>query len=355
MSAVHASAETAAGPLTVGALALGDEPRWDRYVRAHPQATFFHLAGWRRVLERGLGHGTHYLVARRDGRITGVLPLAEVRSRLFGHTLVSTPFCVYGGAVADDDDSRAALDAEACRLAEALRVDCLELRLRRAVHADWPARRERYATFRKAIDPDPERNLAAIPRKQRAMVRKGINNGLADRVDADTGRFYPVFAESVRNLGTPVFARGYFRELLNAFGDACEIVTIEHQGRPVGSVLSFFFRDEVLPYHGGGTAAARGLGANDYLYWAVMRRAAERGYRVFDYGRSKVGTGAYDFKRHWGFEPEPLHHEYHLVKADAVPDVSPLNPKYRLFIDAWRRLPLPVANTLGPFLARSLG
>jgi len=120
-------------------------------------------------------------------------------------------------------------------------------------------------------------------------------------------------------------------------------------------VMSFYFRDEVLPYYGGGAALARDLKGNDFMYWDLLRRACERGVRVFDYGRSKVGTGSYSFKKNWGFIPEPLHYEFQLMKATQLPDINPLNPKYRLFIDAWKRLPLPVSRWLGPFLARSLG
>lgn len=349
------SADTHAAEPVVRELDEAVAAKWDRFVEARPEGTFFHLAGWQRVLERGLGHDTHFLYAERDGRIEAVLPLAHVRSWLFGNSLVSTPFCVYGGPVASSEAARGVLEAEACRRAEALGVDYLEMRRRDARHPDWPAKREHYVTFRKALEPDPDANLAAIPRKQRAVVRKGIKHGLTGRIEDDIDRFYTVFAESVRNLGTPVFPKRYFRELRAAFGDACEVLGIEHEGRPVAAVMSFYFRDEVLPYHGGGIRSARHLHANDFMYWELMRRAAERGVRVFDYGRSKVGTGSYDFKRHWGFTPEPLHYEYHLVRADAVPDVSPLNPKYRLFIGAWQRLPLPVARLVGPVLARSLG
>ena len=342
-------------PVAVRRLDGDSAARWDAFVERHPDATFFHRAGWQRVLERGLGHDAPFLYAERGGAIDGILPLGHVDSWLFGRALVSTPFCAYGGVVADSHEARAALAAEACRLAIACRVDHLEMRERRAVRPDWPARRDRYVTFRHALDPDPDANYRRIRRKQRAMIRKGIDAGLAADVGADLGRFYRVFAESVRNLGTPVFPRRYFRELKATFGDDCEVLCVHRDGVDVAGVISFYFRDEVLPYHGGGTAAARGLYANDFMYWDLMRRAAAAGVRVFDYGRSKVGTGSYDFKRHWDFTPEPLHYEYYLVGAREIPDVSPLNPKYRAFISAWRRLPLPVANTIGPLLARSLG
>jgi FemAB-related protein (PEP-CTERM system-associated) len=329
--------------------------RWDEFVAACPEATFFHRAGWAEVLCQAFGHEAHFLFAERNGVIQGVLPLGQIRSRLFGNALISTPFCVYGGVATVDASARAALEQAAIERARALGVDHLELRHAQPRHPDWPAKRELYVTFRKAIDPDPEVNLKAIPRKQRAMVRKGIDAGLRGEIDAGVDRLFAAYSESVRNLGTPVFARQYFATLKTVFGPDCEVLTVTHQDRLVASVLSFYFRDQVLPYYGGGTVLARDLKGNDFLYWELMRRACGRGARLFDYGRSKVGTGSYSFKKNWGFTPEPLHYEFQLVKARELPDVNPLNPKYRLFIEGWKRLPLPVSRWLGPFLARSLG
>jgi len=187
------------------------------------------------------------------------------------------------------------------------------------------------------------------------MVRKGIKAGLQGEVDSGVERFYAVYAESLRNLGTPVFSRRYLEILQDVFGDACEVLMVLHQGQDVAGVMSFYFRDQVLPYYGGSRPAARQLKGNDFMYWELMRRAAEKGVRLFDYGRSKVGTGSYSFKKNWGFEPEPLHYEYYLVGADQVPQLNPNNPKYRYFIELWKRLPLPLANALGPYLAKSLG
>ena len=202
---------------------------------------------------------------------------------------------------------------------------------------------------------DHEINLKAVPRKQRAVIRKGLAANLGVDVDRSADDFYRTYSESVRNLGTPVFSRRYVRTLLDVFPKETEILTVRHQGQAVSSVLSFYFRDEVLPYYGGGTVAARDLKAYDLMYWELMRRAVDRGVRVFDFGRSKLETGSYSYKTHWGFEPEPLHYEYDLVRMQSMPDVSPKNPKYDRFIRLWRRLPLPVSQLLGPPLARSLG
>jgi len=354
MDAASGAQRAGAAP-RIATLTAADHPRWDRFVLDCPEASFFHRAGWQTVIEQAFGHRTHFLYAEVDGEIHGVLPLGHIKSLLFGNALISTPFCVYGGVAASDPAVVDPLIDAACRLAEQLGVDHLELRHRHRRRPDWPAKDGLYDTFRKSLDPDPEANMKAIPRKQRAMVRKGIQAGLAADLDPGVDQLFTAYSESVRNLGTPVFPRRYFQTLRTVFGEDCEVLTVTRDGTLVASVMNFLFRDEVLPYYGGGTAAARAVKGNDFMYWEVMRRACLAGYRVFDYGRSKRGTGAHSFKKNWGFEPEPLTYEYYLVKAREIPDVNPLNPKYRLFIDLWKRLPLPVSQRLGPLLSRDLG
>jgi FemAB-related protein (PEP-CTERM system-associated) len=342
------------GVLRVAVLQAGDEARWDEFVLRCPEATFFHRAGWRSVIERAFGHRTVFLYAERDGEIEGVLPLAEVKSWLFGHSLVSLPFCVYGGVAALTDAARAALDAAADSWAARFGVEVMEYRSIEPRHADW-AHKNLYVTFRRAIDADPDKNMNAIPRKQRAMVRKGIKAGLSGELGDGVDAFFTAYSTSVHRLGTPVFSKRYFRLLREQFGADCEVLNIRHNGALVASVMSFYFRDEVLPYYGGGVDSARELAGNDFMYWELMRRACERGIRIFDYGRSKRGTGSFDFKKNWGFEPTPLGYEYRLYRANRVPDHNPLNPKYRMFIAGWKRLPLGVANLLGPHIVKNLG
>ena len=342
------------GALAVRAFAEADRQGWNEFVRAHPEGTLFHLAEWQDVLREAFGHQPYFLLAERDGKIQGVLPLVLVSSLLFGRSLISTPFCVYGGILCTDANVHRELTEHACALARRLNVDYLELRNRRRQYPDWPVK-DLYVTFRKEIAPEAETNMAAIPRKQRAMVRKGIQKSLRSRVDDDTADHYALYCESLRNLGTPVFAKKYLDTLRRVFKDACEILTVVHEQVPVASVLSFYFRDEVLPYYGGGSAAARSLAASDFMYWEVMERARQRGLRLFDYGRSKRESGSFDFKVHWGFEPEPLHYEYYLVRAKTMPNLSPTNPKYSRAIRLWRRMPLGVTQWLGPRLAGYLG
>jgi FemAB-related protein (PEP-CTERM system-associated) len=328
---------------------------WDAFVQACPQASFFHRAGWQRILANVYRHKTYYLFAERYGQIQGVLPLAHVKSRLFGNALVSLPFGVYAGVAASDAAAADALELEAQDLARRLGVEHLEFRNVAPRHPDWP-RQDLYVTFRKEILPDEEANMLAIPRKQRAMVRKGLKSGLVSSIDGDVERFFALYADNVHRHGTPAMPKRYFQALMQEFGADCEVLTVSTaDGRALSSVMSFYFRDEVLPYYAGDDEAARDLAANDFKYWELMRRACARGIKVFDYGRSKQGTGSFAFKKNWGFEPTPLHYEYCLYKRDSVPQNNPNNAKYQLLIKTWRRLPISLANWLGPFVVRSLG
>ena len=329
--------------------------RWDEFVFACPEATFFHRAAWQGIIRDVFRHATYFLYAHEDGEIRGVLPLAHVNSLLFGNALVAMPFAVYGGVAASSPEAVAALEDEAQKLAVQLGVDHLEFRNVAPRHADWPTQ-DLYVTFRKEILPEVEANMLAIPRKQRAMVRKGIKNGLVSHIDDNADRFFALFADNVHRHGTPAMPKRYFDTLLRVFGKDCEVLTVTTaDGRLLSSVLSFYFRDEVLPYYAGDDEAARDLAANDFKYWELMRRSCERGLRLFDYGRSKVGTGPYSFKKNWGFEPQPLHYEYRLYKRDSIPQNNPNNAKYKLFIEAWRRMPIGLANWLGPHIVRNLG
>jgi len=332
-----------------------DAARWEAFVERCSEATFFHRIGWREVIERCFGHRTRYLVAERGSSLVGILPLAEVKSLLFGHALVSLPFCAVAGVAATEPEASAALHRAARTLGERIGVQHLELRNPAPREPDWP-RQDLYASFRKPLLPDVQANMLAIPRKQRAMVRKGIKNGLASELDPGVDRFFALYADNVHRHGTPPLPKRYFQALRKTFGKDAEVMTVvDPAGKPLTSVLSFYFKDEVLPYYAGDCVEARELAANDFKYWELMRRACERGVRLFDFGRSKQGTGPFDFKKNWGFEPAPLAYEYCLYRRSSIPQNNPLNPKYRAFIALWKRLPIGVANFVGPHLVKSLG
>ncbi len=325
---------------------------WDAYVLGHPQGSFFHLSGWRHVLDRTFSYQSVSCLVRRDGRVVGVLPLFLVPNLPVGQSLVSVPFGVYGGVCADDPKTGSTLLEYAKDLARRRGVRYLELRHTEPVGGLLV--KDLYVTFRRDIHCDPEKNMALIPRKQRRMIRQGEKHGLTWRVGGEEllADFYGIYAESVRNLGTPVFPMALFSNLLEEFGSACRIFGVFQGSAMVAGVMTFFFRDQVMPYYGGARRAALGYAVNDFMYWNLLCYAAESGYSVFDFGRSKKDSGSYDFKRHWGFEPIPLSYEYYLVRQTHMPDISPRNPRFSPAIGLWKQLPLGVTRWLGPKLIR---
>lgn len=337
----------------------GDRAALGAFVNAHPEATAFHRLEWLDAVERALGHRSLWLVAERGGDIRAALPLCEVHSPLFGRALVSTGFAVGGGLLEVAPGEGAPLFAAAEELA--LRHSCPSIELRGGplpLGEGWHHKQDSHAGFVIDLAAEDEAQLAAIPRKQRAEVRKGLGREMevrTGRSDTDRAMHYAVYAESVRNLGTPVFPKKLFDAVMDAFGDDVDILTVLNEGMPVASVLSLYHRGAVMPYWGGGVYAARALRANDVMYYALMCHARRRGCSRFDFGRSKVDTGAYHFKRNWGFTPEPLSYANWTASGQEPRDVNPLSPKYRARIALWQKLPLGIANRIGPFIAAGLG
>ena len=332
----------------------GQREEWDAFVEQSPKGTFFHLLGWRDVLEETFGFRTHYLAARRDGRLAGVLPLCEVPSGLRGRRLLSLPFAVEAGVCAADVAAQRALDGAALALAAQRGAACLELR-DQLDGADFQIRAGTYYRFRRILHPTDEQNFAAIPRKQRRMVRIGQRYGLVAGEAPDVRVFHDLYARTVRRLGTPVFSREYFRLLLQTFPGRCEILTVYSGPRPVAAVLSFLFRDTIMPYYAGSRREYFRHAANDVMYWELMRYARRRGLRRFDFGRSKKGTGAFDFKRHWGFEAEPLCYRVHGREGHGLAERTVDDRGVRFLRWGWRRLPWGLTKLLGPALVRRFG
>ena len=331
----------------------------EAYVAAHPQGGAFHRPAWSIGVERGCGQRAHYLVAGRDGAIRGLLPLTEMHSPLFGRALVSAGFAVGGGPIGDDQAVVDQLADAGWKLAERLSCPSLELRGGEMPSAaGWHVETGTYAGFERPLAADDEGELLAVPRKQRAEVRKALGFDLELRTGRgaqDRADHYAVYAESVRNLGTPVFPRALFDAVLDGFGDDADILTVRHEGRPLASVLSLYHRGVVMPYWGGGTREARIWRANDMMYYALMSHARRRGCTAFDFGRSKLSTGAFAFKKNWGFEPSPLAYAARTADGQEPRQINPLSPKYRLQVALWQKLPLPVANHIGPWIAKGLG
>lgn len=328
--------------------------RIERFV-AEIGGSLFHRPAWLQAVERGTRQRARGLLAEKGGTIVGWLPLSEVHSPIFGRVLASSGFAVEGGALAERDSTVEAL----CRAAEeyARRLACPAIELRGgAAPPNWRVRTDSHCGFVRELAADDEAQLLAIPRKQRAEVRKGLDEDLTVHLGttaADRAAHYAVYAESVRNLGTPVFPRSLFDAALDALDG--DILTVRHRGEPVASVLSFYHAGAVLPYWGGGTRAARRLRANDRMYYELMRHARRRGCTRFDFGRSQTGSGAWAFKKNWGFAPRPLSYAGWTAPGAEDRDADPTSARHAALIALWRRLPLRIANLLGPPIARGLG
>ncbi len=340
--------------MKVGVFDASQRAAWDDAVTRIPGVTFHHQLRWRDVI----GHcfprfEPVYLCVEETGGLCGLLPLYHVRRAPFGSALLSMPLGVYGGPVAAHREALSLLRRRAIEEGKKRNVAYVELRCRdrdEAVSDAW-IRETRYATFRRALPGSSDETLGRIPRKQRAEVRKAIDLGLLATFSKDIEPFFSLYATSMRNLGSPVFSRRYYQALLEIFADSVDVATVSYRGKPQCTVLSFYFQGEVLPFYGGGLPEARATSAFPFMYWALMAHAVEQGCDSFDFGRSMSGTGAYAFKKNFGFKPEALDYQIMLVRAKQPPDVNPENPRIAALSAVWRRLPLPVVNRLGPLVS----
>ncbi|HEX7877570.1 MAG TPA: FemAB family XrtA/PEP-CTERM system-associated protein [Sphingobium sp.] len=329
------------------------------FVTGRADGTPFHRPAWLLAIARATGNRSHMIAAvAPSGQIVGLLPLTHVKSRLFGQALVSSGFAVDGGILADDPHVIAALADAARGMAKDRNVRSVELRGGSAPGTDWTVHEGGHFGFSRPLAADDEAELLAVPRKHRAELRKALANP-ALRIEVGRDRrlirdHYRVYATSVHNLGTPVFPARLFREVLAHFGEDADILVVYEGDRPVSAVLTLYHDGRVMPFWGGGVADARRLRSNELMYYRLMAHGRARGMSVFDFGRSKAGGGQAAWKKSFGFDPAPL--VYHSWSAGGERrDVDPNSPRYQRRIDLWKKLPLPVANLLGPWIARGLG
>jgi len=331
------------------------DAEWDRFVLDRRDASNYHLSGWRRVFENAFGHETLYLAAREHGRIVGVLPLVIFRSRLFGRFAVSLPFVSYGGVCAEDGDVAQALVAKASAVAEERGLSHVELR-----HVDrqlphLPARTHK-VTMRLLLPDDPARMWDALDRKVRNHVRKAQKSGLTFRRGGAEllDRFYDVFAINMRDLGTPVYSRRFFEQVLSTFPETARVCLVDHGDRTVAGALRLLHRDELEVPWASSLREYRSSCPNYLLYWKMIEHGIHTRRSSFDFGRSTPGGGTYHFKEQWGAKPEPLYWEYVMQGDRELPNLSPDNPKYRTAIGLWTRLPVAVTRIIGPHIVRSI-
>jgi FemAB-related protein (PEP-CTERM system-associated) len=327
---------------------------WDAYVDRHEAATLYHQHAFRTVFERAFGHRCHYLAATRGGRVAGVLPLVEFDSRLFGRFAVSLPFVNYGGVLADDEATAASLVDRAVGLASTSRWRHVELRHRRRICPAWPARSHK-VLMERPLESTPEALWSAVDRKVRNLVRKAEKSGCV----ASSGgpellpEFYRVFARNMRDLGTPVYTPRFFSEVLAATEGRSRVFVVRRDGSAVAASIVLHWRDRAEVPWASSLRTHASSSPNMLLYWAMLKWAVGERLRVFDFGRSTPGEGTYHFKTQWGALARPSIWEYAGLSGE-VPNQGPSNPKFRAAIAIWKRLPLAVANALGPAIVRNI-
>jgi serine/alanine adding enzyme len=325
---------------------------WTAFVTRHHEASGYHDWKWREVFERAFGHESIYLAARTEGQITGILPLVLLDSWIFGRSLISLPFLNYGGVVANDPTiSRALLD-RAAQIAK--ERDCRHVELRHTAQhfEDLPCKRHKVCML---LD---VRSAAGtwdgLDRKVRNQVRKAQKSGLTNHAGGLDllDEFYSVFARNMRDLGTPVYARNFFEQVLTVFPSRARVHVVRLGTKPVAAAITYRTGDRTEVPWASSVRDFNSLCPNHLLYWDMIDEAAKAGCRVFDFGRSTPDEGTYRFKEQWGAKPLPLCWEYHLRPGAALPNASPSNPKFSLAVSLWKKLPVAVATRLGPSIVR---
>ncbi|HEY5997789.1 MAG TPA: FemAB family XrtA/PEP-CTERM system-associated protein [bacterium] len=342
--------------MEVRAAVADDAERWDCYVDGSPAAAAYHRFGWKGVVERSFGHRTHYLLAESGGGVAGVLPLVRLKSRLFGNFLVSMPFVTYGGVCADDQEARVALLREAVNIARRENASHIELRHREPLDLGLPAKTAK-VSMHLGLPDSADHLLKSFDAKLRSQIRRPAKDGMtvrsgrADELDA----FYDVFAANMRDLGTPVYAKDFFRNILEEFPDSTWIRTVyTRDGEPAASGFLLGFKDTLEIPWASSVRRFNRSSPNTLLYWSVLAFACEQGYATFDFGRSTPGEGTYRFKEQWGARPVQLYWHYWLDGGGALPEINPRNPKYRAAIACWKRLPVGLTTLLGPRIVKNL-
>ncbi len=332
----------------------GSDDEWNGIVSGLPDSTFCHLAGWRAVFADVFGHESIYLVAENEkSDVEGALPLVRVKSRIFGDYLLSMPFLSYGGPLGSETAKHCLVD-RAVEEARRLGVDLLELRARGPLPGGLSVSDRKLTVLKTLPGTSDELWEKGLRAKVRSQVRRPMKEGLEGRIGRDRlDDFYLVFSTTMRDLGTPVLPKAFFESVLTHMGDHVILVTVERDGAPVAAGFGFVWEQEVEITWAGALREHSRVAPNMLLYWEFMKAAIERGAELFNFGRCSPDSGTHKFKKQWGSEDHALPWaQWSASGVAATP--NPTGRKYELATGAWQRLPLPVANTIGPWIARSL-
>ncbi len=340
----------------------GAESAWQAYIEQNNNANMFHDLGWKKVVEQTFGLQPYYIYVQHRDKLCGVLPLFLNKNVFFGTSLVSVPFGVYGGICADNEQAENLLLEEAKKIAKQENAGYVEFRNLKPGNPELPTK-DLYMVFILDLPADAEVAWNGMRKRNRNILRKGIKSGLQlyraprpGQIDEqEFNGFYELFARTQQALGTPVLPKAFFKRLIAEFGERISIFSATYEGKIISSLWVFFFKDTVLPYYIGYDHRYLNYAPNNWILWEAIKYSCEHGYRYYDLGRSRQGSGSFSFKKHWGIEPRPLYYQYYLNTKAEIPNISPSNPKFDLAKRIWSKLPGGLAKALGPKLVKYLG
>lgn len=330
--------------------------QWDRYVENHPEGSIYHLSAWQSIIKNQFGHNSFYFVSTdENNNINGALPVVQLKSMLFGNYMVSVPYFNYGGVIANNKDIATRLMQQAGELAETKTASHIEFRDTQAYEGQWGLREDKVVML---LDLPAESDILwkDIGTKVRAQVKRpqrepvSSKHGGLDLLDD----FYQVFAQNMRDLGTPVYSKAFFKSILQAFPENTHIVCIYHNGKPAAGGFLMGYKNRMEIPWASALREFNKISVNMFLYWEVLKYSIEQGYQQFDFGRSTVNAGTYRFKKQWGAKPKQLYWHYWLADGQDVPKMNPDNPKYKFVINTWQKLPVWLTKIIGPSIVKNL-
>ncbi len=329
--------------------------KWDKFVLSNKDSSNYHQLVWKNVIEKTFGHKTYYLFVLDDNEeIRGILPLVHMKSLLFGNFLVSLPFFNYGGVLADNNEAMNALIQRAEELGKELGVEHIEFRHSFPLDSvDLKVKTHKVSMLLDLPD-DPDTLWKSFKSKLRSQIRRPQKEGMEVKIGTldQVDNFYEVFSINMRDLGTPVYPKNFFVNILNAFPNNAWIVTVFYDNLPVASGFIIGFKDVLEIPWASSIRKYNRFAPNMLLYWSILEFACKNGFKKFDFGRSSPNKGTYRFKKQWGAKPHQLYWYYWLRKGEELPSINPDNPKYKMAIDLWRKLPLSVTKILGPKIVK---
>ena len=346
------------GPVTIDELPETPEAEaaWDAFVDARPEGAVYHRSVYRRLIRDATGHEPQLLRAMRADAVVGVFPLVHLRSALFGNYFVSLPYFNHCGVLASDETARTALleaAADRARWVDATHVEVRHLGPQAGIA--WPGKSTKVEMML-ALPDTPGALWQRFKPTLRAQIRRPRKAGLYARLGGEDllDDFYGVFARNMRDLGTPVYAPGFFRAFLRHQPGDTRVCVVYRSGVPVGGGIVVGYKDTLEIPWASTLREANADSPNMLLYWKLLEFAVESGYRRFDFGRSTPGEGTFAFKQQWGAEPVPLHWYYWLRDGGPLPELNPKNPKFQMAIRAWQHLPVSLTRLIGPHLVKNL-